>query len=125
MQDKQTEDGIRAEYTRATEKLGKWRSVLVGWIWGTRHRGQPGTQGMRDLMDARLVARIELSAIAALLIEKGVFTRTEFMAQVAIEAGELDAMYERLFEGYRTTDQGLSIDPNVAVKTNQRLGFPP
>lgn len=125
MNDKQSHEGILKAHDVALQKLCKWRTVLVGWLWGSKAKTDPGVQGMRDLMDQQLIRRVELSAVTALLIEKGVFSTAEYLAQVTTEAHELDKMLEKLFDGYRTTDAGIAIDTARAQVTNQRLGFPP
>lgn len=124
MNDQQSSQGIAIACNKAMNKLCKWRSVFVGWMIGTKRGDEPGVQAYRDAVDFRLAARVELNALSTLLIEKGVFTREEFTAQVAIEAGLYDTQLEKLFPGYRTTDEGLSIDPRVAAETNKRLRFP-
>jgi len=125
MKDEQSSAGIAAACNKAMNKLCKWRSVFVGWMIGSKHQSEPGVQAYRDAVDFRLAARVELNALSTLLIEKGVFTREEFTAQVTIEAELYDKTLENLFPGYRTTDQGITIDPKIAVETNRRMGFPP
>jgi hypothetical protein len=109
----------------ALNKLCKWRSVLTGWIMGTALKSEPGVQGIRDLMDARLIVRAEVSALLQLCMRKGLFTAQEWAEQLHDEAVALDQMYEKKFAGYRTELDGVHIDPAVAMKTNARLGFPP
>lgn len=115
---------INAAYVRAVNKLGKWRSVLVGWMVGTRSKDAPGVQALRDAAEARLILRSEVNALTALLIEKGVFTVDEFKKQVALECEEYCQALERVFPGYRATDEGIAIQPELAKQTNERLGFP-
>jgi hypothetical protein len=107
-------------------KLCKWRMVLAGWHAGTRSMQEPGTKAMRDLMDKFLIARCESSALAALLIAKGVFTEQEFTDQIQQEARHLDQIYEQLFQGMRTSEDGVVFyDIKKANETMKTLGFPP
>lgn len=111
-------------------KLCKWRSVLAGWHTGSRMlldpTGQPtpGTQAMRDLMDKWLIMRVDNSAMAAILIKKGICTAEEFTEQVYEEATILDKALETIFPGFKSTDSGMSIDIKVALQTMRDKGFP-
>jgi hypothetical protein len=110
----------------ALNKLCKWRTVLAGWHHGSRFRNDPGVSAMRDLMDKWLVIRCENSALAALLIAKGVFTAKEFTAQINAEAVHLDNKMEEFFPGFRTIEAGIEVyDTKLAAETCERLGFPP
>jgi hypothetical protein len=124
MNDTQSSSGIDQAYHLATNRLCKWRTVLVGWMIGSKHRDEPGVQAHRDAADARLLQRVELNALTALMITKGFFTREEFMAQVVEECGHQERSLEQLFPGYRANDAGISVDPKLATETNKRLGFP-
>ncbi len=97
----------------ATERLAKWRSWFAGWQLGTRLKGDPESDAVRDHREATLLHRAELSALAILLMDKGVFTQEEFVAQIEHEA-ELLAMYlEARFPGVRASADGLIIDARV------------
>lgn len=116
---------IEADYELALNKLCKWRTILAGWIWGTSARDAPGSQGQRDLMDARLVVRAETSAIVALLVEKKFITIDEFAKAVTKEAVELDRTLERTFAGMKSSTTGIVVfDIDIAQKTMNDLGFP-
>jgi hypothetical protein len=111
--------------TQALNKLAKWRSVFTGWCWGTMASDTRGCQGLRDLMEARLIMRAELTAVTDLLIRKGVFSTKEFADAITHEALELDRMLEDKFPGFSTTPEGVTMDIQVAAETTVRLGFPP
>lgn len=111
-------------YERTLNRLCKWRTVFVGWCFGSKADNTPGVKGLRDAVDARLVARVELSALTALLIEKGVFTADEFKSQIVIECDEYQKMLEAQFPGYVAIEHGISVAPTIAVETNKRMGFP-
>lgn len=109
----------------ALNKLCKWRSVLTGWQLGTRAMNDPESAAVRDQQDGRLVARAELTALTGLLLAKGVFTEAEFQDAVATEAMHLDAMFEKQFPGFSTTEVGITMDVPRANETMKRLRFKP
>jgi hypothetical protein len=124
MTDKQTSAAIHEAYARATQKLTKWRTVFIGWMLGTVPEGTPGLKAHKDRVDAQIMHRVELNAITALLIKKGVFTTEEFRAQITEECGHKEKEFEEMFPGYKSTDIGISIEPARANETNKRMGFP-
>ena len=95
---------------RSLNRLAKWRMVLAGWQLGTRPKGDPESDAVRDHREASLLMRAEGSALVALLIAKGVFTGEEWAAQLATEADELGKMLEQRFPGARATDDGITLD---------------
>ena len=112
--------------TDPLNKLCKWRTVLAGWHAGTKSMSEPGTKAMRDLMDKFLITRVESNAMTALLIKKGVFTAKEFTDAVNEEAKALDRIYEQLFRGFRTFENGVEIiNIEQAHQTMKTMGFPP
>jgi hypothetical protein len=115
----------------ALNKLCKWRSVLAGWHRGTSSvmtggKPTPGVAAMRDLMDKWLIMRAENSAIVRLLVEQKVFDERQFRQALMDEAAALDKDMERIFPGFRTSEDGIVIyDPALARKTTEEKGFPP
>lgn len=112
-------------------KLCKWRMVLAGWHTGSKAlltptgTPNPGVKAMRDLMDKWLIMRAETNALAGLLIKKRVFTSEEFTAAILREADHIDHDMERVFPGFRTSEEGVVIyDLDMARKTVADLGFP-
>jgi hypothetical protein len=105
-------------------KICKWRSVFTGWLFGTRLMDDPGSKAARDLYDRLIVLRVESSAIAALLVKKGVFTAEEFTTSVYHEAELLDAAYEKAFPGFKSTPYGMQINIQVAAETMKAYHFP-
>jgi hypothetical protein len=106
-------------------KLCKWRSVFAGWQLGTRPESDGPTKAVRDHREVTMLLRAEVSALAGLLIKKGVFTPHEFEAQLGEEAAALDAMYERKFPGFSTSLNGVEMKLPEVKATMARLGFPP
>ena len=103
----------------AMEKLAKWRSVFAGWQLGTRAKGDPESDAVRDHRELSIVLRAEMSALVALLLEKKVFTAEEWASALEKEAIQLDADYERRFPGFKTTLHGVEMDVNKAVETTK------
>lgn len=98
------------------ERVTKWRTLFAGWQLGTRMKGDPESDAVRDQRELTILLRVEQSALAALLIRKGVFTEQEFADQVGVEAQALDASYERRFPGIRSSEEGLVLTPE-AIET--------
>lgn len=94
-------------------RVAKWRTVFTGWQLGTRAKGDPEADAVRDHREATILMRAELSALASLLIEKKVFTAEEFTKNVHEEARLLCLMYERKFPGCKATDTGLVMDAHI------------
>ena len=101
----------------ALNRLGKWRTVFAGWQLGTRAKGDPESDAVRDHREVTMLLRCELTALTGLLIEKGIFTAEEFTAAIGKEAEQLSADYEKRFPGFKATDVGIQMDPQVAAQT--------
>lgn len=101
----------------ATQRLAKWRTLFAGWQLGTRAKGDPEGDAVRDHREVTILLRAELSALLSLLCDKGVFTVEEFTAALEHEANLLSADLSRRFPGIRATDQGLEFIPHIAADT--------
>jgi hypothetical protein len=100
----------RSEVDAALNRVTKWRSLLAGWQLGTRLKGDPESDAVRDHREATILLRVEGSALVGLLIEKGVFTAEEWTDAVGREAVLLNANFEERFPGVTAHDYGLSFD---------------
>lgn len=109
-----SEQSLRA----VLEKLCKWRTILAGWQLGTRQKGDPESDAVRD-REVSILLRAEVSALLKVLIDKGVCTEAEFQDVLEGEAKALDAMYEEKFPGFRSTPQGMEIDVERAKETTK------
>lgn len=98
-------------------RLGKWRVLLTGWQLGTRQKGDPEGDAVRDHREATMMLRADVNAITQLLIKKGVFTAEEYAAQLNEECQHLCKSYERRFPGIKATDDGLQMDVAIAADT--------
>jgi hypothetical protein len=61
-------------------RLAKWRTVFAGWQLGTRAKGDPESDAVRDHREATILQRAELTALTSLLIKKQIITAAEFTA---------------------------------------------
>lgn len=98
---------------RALNILTKWRTLFTGWQLGTRPKGDPEGDAVRDHRELTILLRAEVSAFTALLREKGVFTDDEWLAALQREAEQLNEDYERRFPGVTASEAGLTIDKRV------------
>jgi hypothetical protein len=99
------------------QRLGKWRVLFTGWQLGTRAKGDPEGDAVRDHRELTMLMRAELSAVSQLLVKKGVFTAEELTEQFREECRLLCHAYERRFPGIKATDDGLSMDVAIAADT--------
>jgi hypothetical protein len=114
---------LGARVQRALNRVAKWRTVYVSWQLGTRIKGDPEAAAVRDAAEQRIMQRVELSALASLLIKKGVFTIDEFNEELIIEAAALEKALERRFPGFKAQDNGM--DVNLALARDTMHGWLP
>jgi hypothetical protein len=107
------------EYGSALNRLIHWKTVLTGWQLGSRPLGDPESDAVRHHRELSLLLRAEVNALTGMLIKAGVFTAEEFDAALEEEAELLSADYARRFPGFVATDEGLEIDPLVAMETTK------
>lgn len=101
----------------AVQRLAKWRTLFAGWQLGTRAKGDPEGDAVRDHREVTILLRAEMSALLGLLVEKNVITFEEFGAALEREADLLSADYARRFPGIRAADHGLEFVPHIAADT--------
>jgi hypothetical protein len=95
---------------RALNILAKWRVLLTGWQLGTRPKGDPEGDAVRDHREATLLLRAELNAVIALLLEKGMCTEDDLWVAVERSAADLSAGLEERFPGVTAHEYGLTFD---------------
>jgi hypothetical protein len=93
-------------YLKALNKLAKWRTVFAGWQLGTRAKGDPECDAVRDHREVTILMRAELNAFTGILLRKGVFSEAEWAAALSEEAVLLDKDYEAKFPGITTSEAG-------------------
>lgn len=101
----------------ATQRLAKWRTLFAGWQLGTRAKGDPEGDAVRDHREVTILLRAEMNALLGLLVEKEVITFEEFTVALEREADLLSADYARRFPGIRAADHGLEFVPHIAADT--------
>ncbi|MCW2898839.1 MAG: hypothetical protein JWO67_1104, partial [Streptosporangiaceae bacterium] len=77
----------------ALNRVAKWRGLFAGWQLGTRPKGDPESDAVRDHRGLTILLRVEGSAIIGLLLRKGVITEQEWEAALEREANELSRDY--------------------------------
>lgn len=113
-----TIEQLRANTRAVLNRLAKWRTILAGWQLGTRAKTDPECQAVRDQRELLLLMRAEMTALAMLLVNKGVFSEKEWLETLAKEAQLLDAANEKRFPGIRAVDDGIQIfDVKLAAET--------
>lgn len=100
----------RERTMKALNVLTKWRVLFTGWQLGTRPKGDPEGDAVRDHRELTILLRAENSAMTALLIAKGVITEDEWWAALEREAELLAKDYERKFPGVTASENGLTFD---------------
>lgn len=106
-------DDFREKAVRAMNRIAKWRAVFAGWQLGTRPRGDPESDAVRDLREAQILIRVEVNALIQLLVEKDVFSAEEWARQLEVECAHLETAFQRTFPGARATDVGMSFGPEA------------
>jgi hypothetical protein len=91
-------------------RLAKWRAVLTGWQLGTRQKGDPEADAVRDHREATLLLQAEMNALCTLLIARGLFTAEEWTAQLHREAEIRCKLLEQQFPGFTAVDNGMELD---------------
>lgn len=107
----------------ACNRLAKWRSWFAGWQLGTQPADHGPTRAVRDAAEARLLMRAELTALASVLLTKGLMTQDEYQEAIAREADFVSESLSIRFPGVTATETGLTMDQR-AVDTMRREGFP-
>jgi len=95
---------------RALNILAKWRVLFTGWQLGTRPKGDPEGDAVRDHRETTILLRAESSALSTLLMTKGLITEAEWLDALQREAEQLNKDFERKFPGVTATETGLTID---------------
>jgi hypothetical protein len=95
----------------ALNRVTKWRGLFAGWQLGTRPKGDPECDAVRDHREVTIILRVEATAIIGVLLRKGVITQDEWVKALELEANMLSDAYANRFPGVTASDNGLIIDP--------------
>lgn len=101
-------------YRDAINRLAKWRMIFAGWQLGTRPKGDPESDAVRDHREGSLIMRAEVTAISRILLEKQIITQEDLARIIAEEAEALCQMLEQKFPGIKATDTGITLDQRAA-----------
>lgn len=99
----------------AVNRVAKWRGLFTGWQLGTRPKGDPECDAVSDAREALILLRVDVNALAALQVRKGVFTTDEWWEQLRVEADVLNGLFERRFPGVQASLDGLHMDERVGA----------
>lgn len=94
-------------------RLAKWRAVLAGWQLGTRPKGDPESDAVRDHREGSLILRAEMNALTGLLIKKGIISVQEMKDAMQAEAKLACADLEQRFPGFSAVDYGMEADGRI------------
>jgi hypothetical protein len=100
---------------QALNIVTKWRTLFTGWQLGTRQKGDPEGDAVRDHRELSILLRVEMTTLARLMIEKGLITLDEFNKALEEEAIELNKSYEQKFPGVTAHENGLTFDHRAAA----------
>jgi hypothetical protein len=111
-----TEDFSKRRFMAALNKFTKWRVILAGWQTGTRAKGDPESDAIRDHRESTLILQAEVSAIVKALTtpqsvgRDPVLSMAAFYDLVTEEAVALDLAMEARFPGAKSTPTGIDLD---------------
>lgn len=97
------------------QTLCKWRAIYQ--MMATMGERNSFERYVRDVADKHLLLRAEVTALSALLLQKGVFTQVEFAAQLDVEAEHLCEIMAQAYPGFRAMPEGLSLEMPEAQQT--------
>jgi len=107
-------NNLTERYVAAMNRIAKWRQPFCSWQLGSRLKGDPECDAVRDHREATILQRVELTAVTKLLIDKGVFTMEEFQKGMIDECALLEQDYQKKFPGMQATDIGIQYDQRAA-----------
>lgn len=114
-----TNMALEAALGAALNRIAKWRAVFTGWQLGTRPKSDPEAQAVSDAREAQILMRVELNALLALLIDKGVINRDEYTHSILTECEHFEKLLQRKFPGFRAADEGMIMDAQRAAETTK------
>jgi hypothetical protein len=118
-------DDPAAKYLRVMNRLAKWRALFAGWQLGTRAKGDPESDAVRDTQERLLTLRAEVNALTRILLEKGLTTQEELQRTMIAEAEHYMGQLEARWPGVTAVDDGLSMDPGVIQRAGWHAGWKP
>lgn len=104
---------VEQRYFQAVNRVTKWRTLLTGWQLGTRPKGDPEGDAVRDQRELLILLRMEVNALNGLLVAKGAYSREEYMEAIIEECEAMDADFMERFPGVTSHDHGLKFSKQV------------
>lgn len=104
----------------ALNRVTKWRRIFTGKMIGSNTDDDPHTVGMNDLQEARIIMRVELTALTGLMIRKGLITQEELAQAIEAEANMLNEDYSRKFPGFKAGNDGMHLEMPLAMETMKK-----
>lgn len=101
----------------ALNRLTKWRSIFAGWQLGTRPKGDPECDAVRDHREVTMMLRAEVNALITVLVEHNILTENEWLQRLGTEAELLSVAYSKKFPGMTATDEGIDMKLPEAHET--------
>lgn len=98
-------------------RLQRWPIGLIGEFTGTRTDKDPQARAARRWIRRLLMTQAEQLATFSLLMDKGVFTKEEYLDAFQKAARTLCMELEGQFPGLKARDDGISIDIAKAHET--------
>ena len=102
---------------RWMNRVTKWRTLFTGWQLGTRPKGDPEADAVRDLRELTICLRVEVNALIGILHKQGIVTSEQWISQLIDEAQALDKSFEARFPGFKSSDDGLIMTLPDAAQT--------
>jgi hypothetical protein len=109
----------------ALNTLCKWRTLFAGWQLGTRPKGDPESDAVRDHREVTILLRAEVTALTDVLLRKGLMTAEEVDAAMEREAIQLSKDYARRFPGVTASPLGLQMDTERIRREGWMKGWRP
>ena len=110
---------------KALNRVTKWRTLFAGWQLGTRPKGDPECDAVRDHRELSILLRVESSALIGLLLAKGLISQREWETALTQEANLLNTDYSRRFPGVAATYDGLAMDLDEISKAGWMKNWKP
>src|SRR5438270_12725647 len=105
----------------ALNRLAKWRMIFASWQLGTRAKGDPECDAVRDHRETTILLRVEVNALEAVLRRHIDNFDLQFHQELIHEAELLERAYEAKFPAACATNDGINIDISVAKEWMDRF----
>jgi hypothetical protein len=113
----------------ALNRITKWRSVFAGWQLGSRLKGDPECDAVRDHREISILQRVEVSALKQVLVQAGAFTEEEFGEAYAqtwdanLEPGEPGDGPDAAVREHRAVTIGMRVELSALTWLLQNKGI--